>query len=44
MLLLENDLKEARKYWKLKEKAQDRTLWRTQFRRVYGLVTRQTTT
>jgi hypothetical protein len=28
--LLDN-LKEARRYWKLKEEAQDRTLWRTQF-------------
>jgi hypothetical protein len=37
-----NDLKEARRYWKLKEEAQDRTLWRTQFRRGYGPVTRQT--
>jgi hypothetical protein len=25
-----DDLKEARRYWKLKEEAQDRTLWRTQ--------------
>jgi hypothetical protein len=24
-----DDLKEARRYWKLKEEAQDRTLWRT---------------
>jgi hypothetical protein len=38
------DLKEARRYWKLKEEAQDRTLWRTQFRRSYGPVARQTTT
>jgi hypothetical protein len=29
------DLKESRKYWKLKEEAQDRTLWRTQFGRGY---------
>jgi hypothetical protein len=29
MLLLEDDLEEARRYWKLKEEAQDRTLWRT---------------
>jgi hypothetical protein len=28
-----DDLKEARRYWKLKEEAQDRTLWRTQFGR-----------
>jgi hypothetical protein len=39
-----DDLKEARRYWKLKEGAQDRTLWRTQFRRGYGPVARQTTT
>jgi hypothetical protein len=31
-----DDLKEARRYWKLKEEAQDRTLWRTQFGRGYG--------
>jgi hypothetical protein len=37
-------LKEARRYWNLKEEAQDRTLWRTQFGRGYGPVTRQTTT
>jgi uncharacterized protein YfeS len=37
-----DDLKEARRYWKLKEEAQDRTLWR--IRRRYGPVTRQTTT
>jgi hypothetical protein len=30
-----DDLKEARRYWKLKEEAQDRTLWRTQFGRGY---------
>jgi hypothetical protein len=39
-----DDLKEARRYWKLKEEAQDRTLWRTQFGRGYGPVARQTTT
>jgi hypothetical protein len=38
------DLKEARRYWKLKEEAQDRTLWKTQFGRSYGPVARQTTT
>jgi hypothetical protein len=38
-----DDHKEARRYWKLKEEAQDRTLWRTQFERCYGPVTRQTT-
>jgi hypothetical protein len=35
-----DDLKKARKYWKLKEEAQDRT----QFGRGYGPVARQTTT
>jgi hypothetical protein len=30
-----DDLKEARRYWKLKEEAQDRTLRRTQFGRGY---------
>jgi hypothetical protein len=39
-----HDLKEARRYWKLKEEAQDRTLWRTQFGRGYGPVARQATT
>jgi hypothetical protein len=38
-----NDLKEVRRYWKLKEEAQDRTLWRTQFERGYEPVERQTT-
>jgi hypothetical protein len=39
-----DELKEARRYWKLKEEGQDHTLWRTQFGRCYGPVTRQTTT
>jgi hypothetical protein len=39
-----DDLKKARKYRKLKEEAQDRTLWRTQFARGYGPFARQTTT
>jgi hypothetical protein len=39
-----DDLMEARRYWKLKGKAQDRTLWRTQLGRSYGPVARQTTT
>jgi hypothetical protein len=39
-----DDLKEARRYWKSEEEAQDRTLWRTQFERGYGQVARQTTT
>jgi hypothetical protein len=38
-----DDLKEKRRYWELKEKALDRTLWRTHFRRGYGPVVRQTT-
>jgi hypothetical protein len=38
-----NDLKEKRRYWKLKEEALDRTLWRTRFGRGCGPVVRQTT-
>jgi hypothetical protein len=30
-----DDLKEQRRYWKLKEEALDRTPWRTRFGRVY---------
>jgi hypothetical protein len=41
---LSDDLKKARRYWKLKEEAQDRTLWRIQFERGYGPVARETTT
>jgi hypothetical protein len=37
------DLKENRRYWKLKEAAFDRTLWKTPFGRGYGPVVRQTT-
>jgi hypothetical protein len=37
-----NDLKEKRRYWKLKEDVLDRTLWRTRFGRGYGPVVRQT--
>jgi hypothetical protein len=37
-----DDLKETRRYWKLKEEAQDPTLWRTQYGRGYGPVARQT--
>jgi hypothetical protein len=33
-------LQEKRGYWKLKEKAPDRTLYRTRFRGVYGPVLR----
>ena len=32
---LSDDLKEARRYWKLKEEALDRTVWRTSFGRGY---------
>jgi hypothetical protein len=34
-------LKEKRGYWKLKDEALDRTLWRTGFVRGYGPVVRQ---
>jgi hypothetical protein len=33
----------TKRYWKLKEEALDRTLWRTRFGRGYGPVVRQTT-
>jgi hypothetical protein len=36
-----DDLKENRSYWKLKEEALDRTVWRTRFGRDYGPVVRQ---
>jgi hypothetical protein len=39
--LLDN-LKEEIRYWKLKEEALDRTLWRIRFERGYGPVVRQT--
>ena len=35
-----DDLKEKRGYWKLKDEALDRTLWRTGFGRGYGPVVR----
>jgi hypothetical protein len=38
-----DDLKEKRRYWKLKEEALDRNLWGTRFGRDYGPVVRQTT-
>jgi hypothetical protein len=38
-----DDLKGTRIYWKLKEEALDRTLWRTLFGRGNGPVVRQTT-
>jgi hypothetical protein len=37
-----DDPKEKRRYWKLKEEALDRTVWRTRFGRGYGPVVRQT--
>jgi hypothetical protein len=33
-----DDLKEKRRYWKFKEEAPDRTLWRTRFGRGNGPV------
>jgi hypothetical protein len=38
-----DDLKEKRRYWKLKEEELDRTLWGTCVGRSYGPVLRQTT-
>jgi hypothetical protein len=38
-----DDLKEKRRYWKLKEEALDRTLWRTRLEAVTDLSLRQTT-
>jgi hypothetical protein len=37
-----DDLKEKRGYWKLKEEALGRTLWKTGYGRGYGPVVRQT--
>jgi hypothetical protein len=37
-----DDLKEKRRYCKLKEETLDRNLWRTRFGRGYGPVVRQT--
>jgi len=37
-----DDLEERGRCWKLKDKALDRTLWRTGFGRVYGTVVRRT--
>jgi hypothetical protein len=37
-----DDLKEKRRYWKLKEEALDRTFWRSRFGRGYEPVVRQT--
>jgi len=36
-----HDVKGKKGYWKLKEEAQDRNLWRTRFGRGYGPVVRQ---
>jgi hypothetical protein len=38
------DLKEKRKFCKLKEKALDRSMWQTHFGRGYGLVKKSQTT
>jgi hypothetical protein len=38
-----DDLKEKRRYWKLKEEALYLTLWRIRFGRDYGLVIKQAT-
>jgi hypothetical protein len=38
-----DDLKETRGYWKFKEEALARIMWRTRFGRGYGPVVRQTT-
>jgi hypothetical protein len=37
-----DDLKENRRYWKLKEESLDHTVWRTRFGRGYGPDVRQT--
>jgi len=39
-----DDLKEKTEYWKLKDEALDRTLWRVRFGRGYGFVLKQTKT
>jgi hypothetical protein len=38
-----DDLKEKRRYWKLKEEALDHILWRTHCGRGYRPIVRQTT-
>jgi hypothetical protein len=40
---LPDGLNEKRRYWKLKEEALHRTVWRTRFGRACGPVVRQTT-
>jgi hypothetical protein len=37
-----NDVKKERRYWNLKEKALDYTLWRIRFGRLCGPIARQT--
>jgi hypothetical protein len=37
-----DDLKEKRRYWKVKEEALGGTMWRTRFGRAYGPVVRPT--
>jgi hypothetical protein len=37
-----DDLKEKRRYYKFKQEALDRTLWRIRYGRGYGSVVRQT--
>ena len=38
-----DDLKERRGYYRLKDEALDRTMWRARFGRSFGPVVRQTT-
>jgi hypothetical protein len=38
-----DNFEERREYWKLKEEAIYRTVWRTHFGRAFGPVIRQTT-
>ena len=40
---LQDELKEKRGYWQLKEEVLDCTLWKTHFGRCYGPVVRQNT-
>jgi hypothetical protein len=40
--LLPDNFKEKRRFWKLKEEALYRTLWRTRFARFYGPAVRHT--
>ena len=40
---LQDELKEKRGYWQLKEEVLDSTLWKTNFGRCYGPDVRQTT-